>query len=897
MTGSGRGGASGPGHAALGLAVLAASALVTVSGYARAQERDAGVGGDAAPPDGPVVTPPRLRQFVEAEYPADALEAGREAAVELSITISADGAVTDVRVVTSAGEAFDAAAVAAARRFVFEPATRDGAPIAARIGYRYVFELRAAVPPTPPPTPPDGGTGAREPPPPARGRLDGRVLDREGEDPVEGAEVVLVGHDDASVTRRVLTGSDGRFDFGALPPGRYSLHVVADAMRSFDGDETVASGEVASVVYRLELARDREAFGAVARIDPPPREVTRRTIEREELLRVPGTRGDALRAVELLPGVGRPPFGLGALLIRGSAPNDSQAYLEGAPVPLLYHFGGLTSFFNSRMLERIDFYPGNFSARFGRHMGGIVDVGVRDTRTDAFHGVADVNLVDASLLVEAPIGERGGVAVAARRSYIDFFFENVLPAGTFGSVVAAPVYYDYQAIGTYRASERDRLRLMLYGASDRFEVIFANPSDQDPSIRGNLDFTTQFHRAQASWRRQWSRRVEQVTDVSAGWSELRFGLGDSFKLKLGGWTLTARSELTTRLSRAVRIVSGLDIELQPFEVVYTGPQPTQTEGTSTMMQPFGTQPTFDIRRSSNVYRPAVFVETTWRLADPLTVILGLRLDWFDEIREWAFDPRLAARYVLGEHTTLKAGVGLFSQPPEFQESIDTIGNPELEPIRSLHLSAGVDHEITDAISVGGEAFYKWLWDRVVGVPGGTAPFFTNDGVGRIYGLELSARVRPRGRFFGFLSYTLSRSERLDSQGGPWRLFDFDQTHILTVSGVYRLGRGWEVGGTFRLVTGNPYTPITGGIYNASADLYQPIFGAVNGERSAYFHRLDVRVEKQWRFSHWSLALYLDVQNVYNRRSPEAVAYSYDYASSQVIGGLPIIPSLGLRGEL
>ena len=212
------------------------------------------------------------------------------------------------------------------------------------------------------------------------------------------------------------------------------------------------------------------------------------------------------------------------------------------------------------------------------------------------------------------------------------------------------------------------------------------------------------------------------------------------------------------------------------------------------------------------------------------------------------------------------------------------------------MSGGVEHELNDVFSLGAEGFYKWIWNGVVGVPGGVAPFFTNDGVGRIYGLELSARARPRGRFFGFLSYTLSRSERSD-HGGPWRLFDFDQTHILTVSATYRLGRGWELGGTFRLVTGNPLTPITGAIYNANADLYQALYGPTNSGRNPYFHRLDVRIEKLWRFQHWSFALYLDVQNVYNYRSPEGIAYSYDYSTSQVIGGLPIIPSLGVRGEL
>ena len=132
--------------------------------------------------------------------------------------------------------------------------------------------------------------------------------------------------------------------------------------------------------------------------------MTKRTLKTEELLRVAGTRGDALKAVEYMPGVAGAE---GFMIIRGSAPGDSEVQFEGAPVYRLYHFGDLTSFVNSRMLERIDLYPGNFSARYGRKMGGIIDVGVRDPKSDGFHGMVDVNVVDTSMLMETPIGKRG----------------------------------------------------------------------------------------------------------------------------------------------------------------------------------------------------------------------------------------------------------------------------------------------------------------------------------------------------------------------------------------------------------------------------------------------------------------------------------------------------------
>ncbi len=182
--------------------------------------------------------------------------------------------------------------------------------------------------------------------------------------------------------------------------------------------------------------------------------------------------------------------------------------------------------------------------------------------------------------------------------------------------------------------------------------------------------------------------------------------------------------------------------------------------------------------------------------------------------------------------------------------------------------------------------------------GGQPPFFVNEGVGRIYGLELSGKIDPKGRnYFGYLSYTLSRSERRDLPGQVYRLFDYDQTHIFTALFSYRFPRNWEIGGTLRLVSGNPMTPIIGSFYDAENDVYVPIGGLINSVRNPLFHRLDVRVEKQWSWDVFKLALFLDIQNAYYAKNQEGLLYRYDYAESVKLQGLPIIPAIGIRGEL
>lgn len=139
--------------------------------------------------------------------------------------------------------------------------------------------------------------------------------------------------------------------------------------------------------------------------------------------------------------------------------------------------------------------------------------------------------------------------------------------------------------------------------------------------------------------------------------------------------------------------------------------------------------------------------------------------------------------------------------------------------------------------------------------------------------------------------------RRASPDEPLRHYFYDQTHILTVLGSYRLGRGWEFGARFRLVTGNLVTPVVGSLYNASSGSYTALLsGNQNSERLPLFNQLDLRVDKAWDYGSWKLRTYLDVQNVYYARNVEDYSYNYNFTQRTRVTGLPIIPSLGVRGE-
>ncbi len=828
----------------------------------------------------PLITPPRLIRFVEAAYPETEGEEPEERVVELDIVVGKDGLVTEATVLLSAGEAFDEAALAAARQFVFEPARTDWEPIASRIRYRYVFELKA---------PPEVMT---------TGWLRGTALLAQ-DDSSAGSVVIEIENEGGELVRDLVSGADGTFIVTDLEPGKYSIRILGGEYGDLEVEEELAAGVETKVIYRLgaKKKRGRGGFGATAVIDAPPREVIKRTIDKEELTRIPGTRGDALRAVELLPGVARPPFGIGLLIVRGSAPQDSESFIDGIPVPLIFHFGGITSVYNSYQLEKIDFYPGNFSVRYGRRTGGILEVTTRDPAQDKIHGVAEFSIIDTFVTLEGPITDKISISGGLRRSLIDLILPALLPDDI--GIRQAPVYIDYQFKLKFAPTKRDRIRISAYGSSDRLELILEQAGGDDPAIRGNTELSTSFYNNQIDWTRRIGDKVEQELAFNIGPTKIAFGLGNEFRLEGTFLQNYGRAEWRYQITDRVRLIAGLDVFVTPVDLVYVGPQPTAQEGGGSQQGSLAGQEQVFADVNTTVYRPGLYLESDLRLGKFTELILGLRVDYFSDIDEFAVDPRVTTIFSVRPDMRVKLGLGIFSQPPEFQESDTSIGNPNLDPIQAVHVGAGWEYDPIPGFRFGVEGFYKYLWDRAIATPNGEAPFYVTGGIGRIYGAELSANFRPAtGRkYFGYLSYTLSRSERKDGPEEPWRLFDFDQTHILSAAFVYKFPRNWEIGGLFRLVSGNPNTPVIGSVYDALSDVYIPIDGRVNSLRNPLFHELNVRVQKEWLFKGWQLALFLDIRNAYNQQNQEGIIYNYDFTQQSPLLGLPIIPALGVRGQL
>jgi outer membrane receptor protein involved in Fe transport len=177
--------------------------------------------------------------------------------------------------------------------------------------------------------------------------------------------------------------------------------------------------------------------------------------------------------------------------------------------------------------------------------------------------------------------------------------------------------------------------------------------------------------------------------------------------------------------------------------------------------------------------------------------------------------------------------------------------------------------------------------------------FSNLGKGRSYGVEVLLRRQLMRGFYGWIAYTLSRSTRLDDPSlmtGGYHLYDFDQTHILTVIASYQTEHNWTFGTRLRYTSGDPYTPAVNGIFNANNASYECIAGNPDTARAPGFFQADVRIDRRYVYNNWSFTPYLDIQNVTNRANPEALFSNYNCQGYSTLTGLPIFPTLGLRAE-
>jgi hypothetical protein len=735
-----------------------------------------------------------------------------------------------------------------------------------------------------------------DPSPTETAPLEGTVLQKGTRVPLSGVTVAVKGAPELET----ITTDDGQFAFPAVPVGKQVLLFRGATISAFESSLEIAAHHKTTATFYFESTPRYQSTVHGKNVVP---EVVSTALDADEIRRIPGTQGDLLRSVQNLPGVARAPFGSGLLPVWGSSPEDTRSYVDGVYIPTLYHFFGLRSTVSSEMVSGLSFTPGGFAAEFGRATGGLIQVETRAPRDDGgVHGFLQLDAIDVSTMIEAKLPHHLSLAVAFRRSVLDWV--RALPLGTYS---LQPSYYDYQLKLNWKPSGHDEIELFIFGSDDQLELLLDRPN---PLLTGQFDSHIWYVRALGKWIHRFSWGTLTSTS-SVGYEEpfqIAGGLGNNdLQVNLAALTYTSKLVLRVPLASWLHASVGLDYEGFRWDVSAQAPvQGTAREGDNSTLGitgGFGQDHTIAYQNLAGAFASLTFsfFNNDLVIAPSLRVELydtAGYLDTADPLHDHRFtvEPRLYVRGRLFWWLGVKAAIGVYQQPPDVTAFSRIFGSPNILPPRAIHYVFGFEFDPTSTLHIEAVGFYKDLGDLIVRDEKPGAPQLSNEGVGRVYGGDLMIRQQLWKNFFGWLSYTISRSERRDHPDDPWRIFQYDQTHILTLVASYKLPRNYQIGIRFRYVTGNPDTAVVDRYFDGNTLRYTPVYGPTYGRRLSDFHQLDIRVDKTWTFDRFRLSVYLDVENVYYYRSEEGLTYNYDYTRSAPVQGLPIIPALGMRGE-
>ncbi len=856
------------------------------------------VGAGAAPTR--VIAPPKLVTFVQAAFPPSEIAAGKGATVVLQIAIDTTGQVVDVTVVGSATPAFDAAAVAAAKQFVFEPASSDGKPIPVKITYRYQFTITETL--------------VKK----QTADFVGTIRNRATKDPIANVRIAL------DTGEETVTDEHGKFGILDLQPGEHGVTLSGESVATVGTTETFEGGKRLDVTYDVDRKKERtggdeEEDEILVYATRLKKQIVSTEVQAAQAQKVPGTQGDVLKVVENLPGVARAAVGSGALVVWGAAPEDTRVYIDGIHVPRLYHDGGYRSILPSAFVKSVELIPGGYGPEYGRGLGGIVTIAMRPLDDEGFHGSVGADVIDASTDVRASVSRGVHVALGARKSYLDTVLSAVTSADV-GNYVPIPRYWDGQARVVFDLAPHETVEIGGLASSDRIAHTLINP---DPSLTTRQTTATDFQRF-------YARYEKHTADGSVVAVVPWFGFDSTSLVNLFGTTPTdvtdhstvigLRADWQGPLIGAVRGNVGLDAEAllsQLHRAGSIGAPPREGDEFT-----FGEAPPSQVDTDdwkTTIMTLAAFAEADVPLlGDRLHLVPGVRFEPFlvdtNKTRpdtaqtgpvtaigyarhEDAIEPRVSVRYAITPAISVKAAFGEYHQAAQPEELSAAFGTPTLALSTAQHYLVGSAFQLTDSLAIEATAFFSSSQDLVVRSEAPSpyiAQALDQTGIGRSYGTQFLIRQQQLGRFFGWVSYTIMRSQRKDSPNQDWRLFDYDQTHVFTALGSYDLGSGFEVGVRFRYATGYPRTPVLGSYFDARTNSYEPIFGVHNGTRIPPFAALDVRGAKRFRWGRMQGECYLDLQNVTSNQNPEEIVYNTTYTQRGYITGMPILPVLGMR---
>ncbi len=598
---------------------------------------------------------------------------------------------------------------------------------------------------------------------------------------------------------------------------------------------------------------------------------------------------DVLKTIQLLPGVKAGGEGNTGFFVRGGASDQNLILLDEATVYNSSHLLGFFSTFNADAIKDVSLYKGGMPSQYGGRLSSVLDVKMQDGNDKEYGLEGGIGLIASRIKAEGPIVKnKSSFMFSARRTYVDLLLkasgDSALKNNTLN-------FYDINAKVNYKFDDKNTLYLSGYFGQDNIGIkdLFANDwGNTTATVRLNHVFNNRLFSNTSFIFNKYSYAIELLDENSN--AKVKSLIRD-FNFKEDLQYYSNNHILRFGLQATHHRIAPSDI----------------TTSAGSAFNPLS----IDNRYGMEF---AVYASDEWTLSDKFNVLYGLRLSQFsllgpgtintydntgevsssktyksgDFVKNYFnLEPRLSASYTLNEQNSIKASYNRNTQNIHILSNSGT-SSPTDQYVMS---SNNIKPEIADQVALGffknsesntyefsAEIYYKWLQNQIDYRD--AAELTANKdvesellyGKGRAYGLELYGK-KTKGKLTGWLSYTLSKTERQFDEINKGKYFNAkqDRTHDLALVAMYNLSRRWSLSANYIYSTGNAVT-YPAGKYNVGG-LTTYYYTERNANRMPFTSRLDIgatlkaKETKKFRSS-WTFSVY----NALNRKNPYSIQF-------------------------
>ena len=713
----------------------------------------------------------------------------------------------------------------------------------------------------------------------ATGDIEGIVHDRNTGALLAGAEVYV-----QETEQRQETARDGKFRFTDMPPGTYTISIKHIAFSApMETPVEISAGDTTQVkIYMGPVFKLETIIVEGKRLSPT---ISRKEIRGSEIRRITGIGADALKALTTLPSVGIPNDIFGVLYIRGSEPGSTLHYFDRTPLGYPFHFGGLFSTIYSGAIDDIHIYAGGYGAEFGLDSQSVIDISSPDWIEKKRAGVIDINILYPQAYLQTKIGKKGYASAAVRRDLSGLIFNRFFD-------FTVPQFSDYQLKFVYPLTDKHQLTLNALGATDYFD--FSNFFSDDTTA--DTDFSAYykngFDSAGIHVRSKLTDTLTSHLSLTRSFNFLNTQFGTPFDIDEGPTREGLFSNIKTQvpvyqLRTDVTYALTENLQFEPGFLLSHSPAASASYTTRAFVDEDSDDGELVGSRSFDEFRYPFrraegYLQGRYDPFSFLSLALGVRFDYLNMTDELSTQPRASMNIKLPIGSNVRLAYGQYEQSPLAYQVLKDGGNRSLKSSVAKHYIMELEHKFAPQTEVKFATYYKGLQklvsrnidlealidsleDASVDVP---TINYLNQGDGFVSGVEFFFRHRIKDRFFGWMSYTYTHSERRNHPNDAYTPYLFDHSHIVSVVGNYNLTHTSEIGLKWQYLSGTSAVPM-GALFQIQDPVTLGMNKVISDNLDAFletelppYHRLDLRWSRRSRYFGLPVTEFIEIWNVY-----------------------------------